>query len=201
MGLEFEHRPISLFRPIPAFSAINPLLKAPIVTTHDGVVLMESSDIPGALAALHPELPSLWPADAAKRVAAASLTGIALTVGEKAVLLFYEGALRPPEAQYGPWRERVADQFDQGLGLLEAGVPSERWIGGGALGQADIDVACMVAFARMKFPDRVGAAARWRDGAGEGGVGTRATSPACGRRDAVRQRHARIERRARRIRL
>ena len=108
-GLPFEHRPISLFRHIPAFSAINPLLKAPTLTTDDGVVLMESSVILGALAAVHPELPSLWPADPAKRLAAASLSGIALTVGEKAVQLFYEGALRPPENQYEPWRERVFD--------------------------------------------------------------------------------------------
>ena len=158
-GLPFEHRPISLFRHIPAFTAINPMLKAPTVTMDDGALLMESSVILAALAAIHPELPSLWPADPAKRVAAASLSGIALTVGEKAVQLFYEGALRPPEAQYGPWRERVADQLDKGLGLLEAGVPQEGWIGGGALGQADIDVACMVAFAHMKFPERLGAAA------------------------------------------
>ena len=36
-GLAFAHRPISLFRHIPAFSAINPLLKAPTVTMQDGV--------------------------------------------------------------------------------------------------------------------------------------------------------------------
>ena len=154
--LPFEHRPVSLFRHIDAFSAINPLLKAPTVTTNDGVVLVESSVILAAIAAVHPQLPNLWPSDPAKRLAAASLTGVALVVGEKAVQLYYEGALRPPQAQFGPWRDRVAGQLEAGLRILEAGVPADGWIGGGALGQADIDVACMVAFARAKFPERVG---------------------------------------------
>lgn len=155
-GLPFEHRPISLFRHIDAFSAINPLLKAPTVTTDDGVVLVDSSVILAAIAAVQPHLPSLWPTDSTKRIAAASLTGAALVVGEKAVQLYYEGALRPPEAQFGPWRDRVAGQLDQGLRILEAAVPTRGWIDGGALGQADIDVACMVEFARAKFPERVG---------------------------------------------
>ncbi len=37
----FEHRPISLFRHIDAFSAINPLLKAPTLVADDGTVLVE----------------------------------------------------------------------------------------------------------------------------------------------------------------
>ena len=37
----FEHRPISLFRHIDQFSAINPLLKAPTLVADDGTVLIE----------------------------------------------------------------------------------------------------------------------------------------------------------------
>ena len=37
----FEHRPISLFRHIDAFSAINPLLKAPTLVADDGTVLVD----------------------------------------------------------------------------------------------------------------------------------------------------------------
>ena len=155
-GLPFQHRPISLFRHIDAFSAVSPLLKAPTVTTDNGAVLVESSVILATIAAIHPQLPPLWPSDPTKRIAAASLSGVALVVGEKAVQLYYEGTLRPPQAQFGPWRDRVAGQLDAGLRIVEDGVPAEGWIGGGALGQADIDVACMVEFARAKFPERVG---------------------------------------------
>ena len=39
----FEHRPISLFRHIDAFSRINPLLKAPTLVADDATVLMDSA--------------------------------------------------------------------------------------------------------------------------------------------------------------
>ena len=35
-GVPFVHRPISLFRHIPEFSKINPLLKAPTLVADDG---------------------------------------------------------------------------------------------------------------------------------------------------------------------
>ncbi len=41
----FEHRPISLFRHIDAFSKINPLLKAPTLVAENGTVLMDSGVI------------------------------------------------------------------------------------------------------------------------------------------------------------
>jgi glutathione S-transferase len=42
MGLEFEHRSISVFRHMEAFRAINPLVKAPSLVCDDGTVLMDS---------------------------------------------------------------------------------------------------------------------------------------------------------------
>ena len=40
-GVPFDHRPISLFRHIDAFSKISPLLKAPTLVADDGTVLAE----------------------------------------------------------------------------------------------------------------------------------------------------------------
>ena len=54
-GVAFEHKPISLFRHIDAFTKLSPLLKAPSLVTDDGVVLVESSVILEYLATLSPE--------------------------------------------------------------------------------------------------------------------------------------------------
>ena len=150
----FEHRPISLFRHIDAFTLVNPLLKAPTLTTDEGVVLMESSVILEYLAGANPRLPSLWPVGAADRLVAARLTGLALTVGEKAVQLHYERMLRPPERQHEPWRRRVSDQLGHGLRALEAEASAWGWIGNEGIGHADIAIACMVGFAKEQFPEQ-----------------------------------------------
>ena len=153
--LPFTHNPVSLFRHLDVFTPINPMLKAPTLTV-DGIALMESNVILDYLAAANPGLQNLWPADPAGRLAAARLTGVALTLGEKAVQLHYERMLRPPEKQHEPWRERVATQFDEAVKAVEAELPKAGWIGGGGLGHADIAVACMAGFARAQFPERLG---------------------------------------------
>ena len=58
----FEHRPISLFRHIDQFSAINPLLKAPTLVADDGTVLINSTLILDYLAGLYPAVAALTPA-------------------------------------------------------------------------------------------------------------------------------------------
>ena len=57
----FTHRPISLFRHMPDFSEINPLLKAPTMVADDGTVLMDSGVILDYLAAAYPRLKALTP--------------------------------------------------------------------------------------------------------------------------------------------
>ena len=92
----FEHRPISLFRHIDAFSAINPLLKAPTLVADDGTVLIDSTLILDYLAGLYPAVAALTPAAPRERARALRLTGLALAAMEKAVQRHYERALRPP---------------------------------------------------------------------------------------------------------
>ena len=74
----FEHRPISLFRHIDAFSAINPLLKAPTLVADDGTVLIDSTLILDYLAGLYPAVAALTPAAPGDRARALRLTGLAL---------------------------------------------------------------------------------------------------------------------------
>jgi glutathione S-transferase len=116
MGLDFEHRSISVFRHMDAFRAINPLVKAPSLVCDDGTVLTESlliiqhfEDIAGR---------SLRPVEAAARVRDLSLTGIGIVAADKAVSVEYE-CKRPPEKQYQPWAERISAQLDQTFTMLD----------------------------------------------------------------------------------
>jgi glutathione S-transferase len=157
-GVPFAHRPISLFRHIDEFAAINPLLKAPTLVADDGAVLMDSSVILDYLADLSPAVAALTPRAPAARLAAARATGVALTVMEKAVQRHYERMLRPAEKRHEPWIARVERQLAAGLEALEREAPASGWIGAGDLGVADISVVCAFGFTQTLLADLVDAA-------------------------------------------
>lgn len=152
-GIPFEHRPLSLFRHIEEFSAINPLLKAPTLVTDDGTVLMDSNVILDAIATIAPGAAALWPADPVRRLAASRSTGLALTVCEKAVQLHYERALRPPERRHEPWVERVRRQLLAGLDALESEAPADPAQGSSAPGIAEISIVCAFGFTQLVLAD------------------------------------------------
>ena len=93
LGLPFEHRPISLFRHIDEFSAVNPLLKAPTLVADDGTVLMDSTLIIDYAATLAPDVRPLAPRAPKARLRATRLIGLSLVVCEKAVQFHYEREL------------------------------------------------------------------------------------------------------------
>jgi glutathione S-transferase len=144
-GIPFEHRPISLFRHIDAFSRINPLLKAPTLVTDDGTALIDSTLILEYLAGVYPAVAALTPSAPAERLAALRVTGLGLAVMEKAVQRHYERALRPAEKLHQPWVDRIMGQLHEGLGALDRELPKSGWVGGG-LGLADIAAACAHGF-------------------------------------------------------
>ena len=148
----FEHRPISLFRHIDAFSRINPLLKAPTLVADDGTVLMDSGVILDYLAAAFPRIAGLTPPRPHARLRALRLTALALTVMEKAVQRHYERMLRPPEKRHDPWIERVAGQLAAGLEALDAEAPLSGWIAGEP-GVADISAVCAFGFVQQILSD------------------------------------------------
>jgi glutathione S-transferase len=153
-GVPFDHRPISLFRHIPEFSAINPLLKAPTLVTDEGVALTDSSLILEYLAGIHPAVAALTPASRSQRLRSFRAAGIALTVMEKAVQRHYERLLRPSDKRHEPWIERVMGQLTAGLTALDAETPGTGWIGAD-LGLGDITVACAYGFVAEILPDVV----------------------------------------------
>lgn len=88
LGLEFEHRSVSVLRHMDEFRTINPLIKAPTLIADDGTVIAESlliiqhfEDLAGR---------SLRPVEASARTRDLSLTGIGIVAAEKAVAMGYE---------------------------------------------------------------------------------------------------------------
>jgi glutathione S-transferase len=159
LGLPFEHRPLSLFRHIDEFRKINPLLKAPTFIAYDGTVLVESTLIIDYAVSLAPSAPRLAPSASAARLKAYRLTGLALTVNEKAVQVHYENQLRPPEKRHEPWLARVHGQLAAGLEALDrAAAGAQNWLVDENLMLADITVATAFAFTQLYLSDLVPAA-------------------------------------------
>jgi glutathione S-transferase len=156
LGLPFEHRPISLFRHIDEFAAINPLLKAPTLVADDGTVLMDSTLIIDHAVTLAPAAPSLSPPAPKARLRATRLLGLSLTVCEKAVQFHYERALRPAERQHEPWATRVRSQLHAGLDALEREINGGKgWLFEDRMTLADITLATAYAFTQAYLGDNV----------------------------------------------
>ena len=121
-GVDFEHRSISVFRQMPAFQAINPVIKAPTLVTDSGTVLMDSTLILGALPRLVPaaKVAQLWPQQGVAYEQALRCEALALAAMEKSVQQVYETQLRPAEHQHAPWLARVREQMLTAYDLLEA---------------------------------------------------------------------------------
>src|SRR5579863_4114124 len=156
LGLPFEHRPISLFRHIDQFAAINPLLKAPTLVADDGTVLMDSTLIIDHVATLAPGAPSLSPRAPKARLRATRLLGLSLAACEKAVQFHYERSLRPPEKQHEPWAARVRGQLHAGLDALENEINGGKgWLFEDRMTLPDITLATAYAFTQAYLADVV----------------------------------------------
>jgi glutathione S-transferase len=153
-NVPFEHKPISLFRHIDAFSAISPILKAPTLVTDDGVTLIESTLILDYLLATHPAMRALTPQNPADLPRALHLVGLALAGMEKAVQRHYERALRPLEKRHQPWVDRVTRQLHAAFAALDRELPASGFCFG-SLSLVDIAAACAFTFASDVIGDVV----------------------------------------------
>lgn len=152
LGIDFEHRSVSVFRHMDAFRAINPLIKAPTLVCDDGTVISESlliiqhfEDLAGR---------SLRPVDPAERRRDLGLTGIAIVAADKAVGVEYERK-RPEAQRYAPWMTRIVAQLETALDLLDAAAGRRELGSGPALRPADIAAAIAWGFCRFVIPEYV----------------------------------------------
>ncbi|AEG70526.1 glutathione S-transferase [Ralstonia solanacearum] len=157
LGLPFEHAPVSVFRHFDAFSAVNPVVKAPTLVCDDGTVLMDSTLILDYAEALAGR--SLMPAALPARRQALRIVGLALAACEKSVQLVYEFNQRPAEKTHAPWVERVQGQLRAAVGALEAALhDAPAPVDQRTLAQPDLTTAVAWGFIQLTVPDRVAAA-------------------------------------------
>lgn len=158
LGISFEHDPLSVFRHIDAFTAVNPILKAPSLVTDDGTVLMDSGLILEYAERLVPKERSLAPADPVDFVRAQRIIGLALAASEKSVQIVYEKKLRPAEKQHQPWLDRVNRQLSAAYRLLEAEIgQAGSWCFADRPLQADITSAVAFRVTQEMLPDTIAA--------------------------------------------
>ena len=160
LGLPFEHRPISVFRQVGEFAAINPVVRAPSLVCDDGEVLMDSTLIIEHAERLATPRASLVPKGGRAAQHDLRLTGLALAACEKAVQIVYETTLRPPEKQHAWWLDRVRGQLGAALATLEAEL-ARAPLGAGreTITQAGVTVAVVWEFTQAMLADTVAASA------------------------------------------
>jgi glutathione S-transferase len=152
VGLPFSRNTLSVFANAADARTINPLGRVPALILDDGEVLIESSAMLDHIdETVGPSRALLPPSGIERRQ---QLRTIALATGgmEKAVSIVYERVLRPEDKRYAPWLERCQTQLAGSLAALEAQPASNR-LEIGQYPQADIAVACLVAFLSLRVPD------------------------------------------------
>ena len=154
MGLPFEHRSISVFRHMPEFQKINPMVKAPTLVCDDGEILMDSTLIIDYVESLVAAGNRLMPDGEKSRRLALRNIGVALVACEKTVQRYYELGMRPADKQHAPWLERVSEQMRTAFDELEKIVgAAQPWLHGERLLQDDLTIAVAWRFAQFIMPD------------------------------------------------
>ena len=156
LGLEFEHRSISVFRQYDEFARINPVVKAPTFIDDDGTQLIDSTLILDYLDRKVPAARRLMPEETQERTFALRVSGFALAAMEKTVQQVYERELRPAERQHEPWFKRVNAQMHAAWAVLEQLVAGRGgWLCAGRITQADITAAVAWRFNQHILPGSV----------------------------------------------
>jgi glutathione S-transferase len=159
LGIPFEHRSLSVFRQIDAFTAINPVLKVPTLVLDDGSCLMDSNlIIDHACFVAGSAARPLLPTDPAARIAALRATGLALAACEKTVQVIYEFRHRPEDKRHAPWLDRVRGQVAAACHELERECAGAAWADGEHIGLAGVTVAVAWMFVRQAEPQVIDAA-------------------------------------------
>ena len=146
LGVPFDHEPVSVFSNFEEFRKINPVVKAPTLICDDGEVIMDSSLIIQFFDGGMSQKRSLWSADAKIRQHEFSAVSLALAACDKSVQIVYERKLRPKEAQYEPWMERVTGQVLAAFSGLEAIAQRQDVLFAGNLNQVSITAAVVWQF-------------------------------------------------------
>ncbi len=146
LGIDYRHRPLSIFESFEEFRTVHPLVKAPTLICDDGEMLVDSTLIIDYLESLVGLEKSLMPRDPSARRTALQQIGEALVAMEKVIQLVDEKTQRPADVQHEPWINRLEQQVISAAGLMEASVEAaiengNQWLSGADPMQADITTA------------------------------------------------------------
>jgi glutathione S-transferase len=145
-GMPFEHKPWSVFGDGEKIAPYNPLMRVPTLVLNTGEALIESQSILDALDQLAAPGIAMMPPGGAERREAMRVCALATGMADKAVSLFYEGAIHKRETPV--WVERCRSQIGGCLRALEQSRAKHTtpWWFGQAIGHADIAVGCALRF-------------------------------------------------------
>jgi glutathione S-transferase len=157
LGLEYEHKKLSIFKSYDEFRGINPLVKIPTLNCDTGEILVDSTLIIEHLETLSSSTMKLTPDASNDRLRSLQIIGAALVAMEKVVQLIYETKLRPAELQFGDWIKRIEEQLTGAIELLEGSVEDgSLWFFGSNISQADITTAVAWRFVQHVRADLIG---------------------------------------------
>ena len=153
LNIPYDRDTRSVFGDADALRKINPLGRIPILVLDDGEVLIESGAILDYLDDRVGPDRALVPARGTERRRVLQRMALAMGTLDKIGAIVYERGLRPRDKQYDIWLARCRTQVDSGLAALEATTADGWFLGGTTPGQADITLACVLAYLPLRAPD------------------------------------------------
>lgn len=151
-GIEYLHRPWSVFANAEELAKLNPLRRVPTLVIEHGEALIESATILDYLDERVGPTRALIPPEGEKRRAALKICALATGLADKAVALVYERVLH--ERTSKQWVDRCEAQVHSVFDELEADKNKRStafWFED-RIGHADIAVACALRFISEAHP-------------------------------------------------
>ncbi len=151
-GMDFEHRPWSVFSDAEKIRKINPLMRVPTLVHPDGAMLPDTISILAFLDERVEAHQVLLPVDPVARRNSRMISALASGISDKAVALFYELYFHDRPAK--DWADRCRTQILGTLAHLEAlrGGTEGLHLDGPRMGHADIAVAATLRHLREATP-------------------------------------------------
>jgi glutathione S-transferase len=158
-GLPFEQLALRARDQGADIARYNPLGRVPaLVLEEDGEILVDSAAILDHLDELVGPERALTPPRGGERRAVLRCMMFGTGAAEKAVMAFFERALRPAERVWPERAERLLEQVRGGLGALETVLATHggEWLACGRMTQADVTATVALDYADAAIPDAAG---------------------------------------------
>ncbi len=127
LDLDVEVQPTHANTPDTTLSQDNPLGKMPVLLLGDGRRIYDSRVINEYFDMISAHK-KIIPADPAGRIDALVLQALCDGIMDAAILVVYEGRMRPPEMRYAPWVDYQRGKLERGLALLATQPPDARQV-------------------------------------------------------------------------